>query len=130
MAKEYRQRPGDPDTKQWRDLSAGVQGWNNLDREDAPSFKKEAPRPTPYAAPPMAPSMAQAPVSSPLAGLMATDPIAPTDVTTTPAKAQADVSGSAGGPVELPGVGMLRMGLGNRIYPQGYSALAGLKRIY
>lgn len=46
-----------------------------------------------------------------------------------PSQANVGMSGG-GGPVDLPGVGMLRQGLGTRIYPEMYSALAGLKRVY
>ena len=48
-----------------------------------------------------------------------------------PAQAQPTIGESgAGGPVDLPAVGALRQGLGQRMYPELYSALAGLKRIY
>jgi len=46
-----------------------------------------------------------------------------------PGQANVSMSGG-GGPVDLPAVGTLRQGLGNRIYPDLASALAGLKRIY
>lgn len=46
-----------------------------------------------------------------------------------PSQPNVSMSGG-GGPVDLPGVGMLRQGLGTRIYPEMYSALAGLKRVY
>ena len=41
-----------------------------------------------------------------------------------------DMGAATGMPINLPMMGALKQGLGNRIYPELYSALAGLKRIY
>ena len=54
---------------------------------------------------------------------------APGGTTATSSQPSIGQSGG-GGPVDLPVVNALRPGLGSRIPPELYSALAGLKRIY
>ena len=68
---------------------------------------------------------AASPAAAAMGGLSAAGP------TGAATQSQADVSMSGGGgPVDLPAVNAIRPGLGSRIPPELYSALAGLKRIY
>lgn len=147
MAKEYRQRPGDPETKQWRDLSAGVEGWNNIDRDEAPATRRVAPAPTPTPAPrpaPVAPTPRPAPAPSttttvatteaPLAGLTAISPGSETiqmpgteqtvdtgDGEITPPQPVTGVASQA--------IGQLRA-LGRRTFPMSSAVFTGLRSIY
>lgn len=79
MAKEYQTTSGG--TRQWRDVAAGVQGWNNIDEADEPRSapKPAAPKPSPVPSMPMpmapvAPSIPRVEPTSPLSALTALDP--------------------------------------------------------
>ena len=153
MAREQQRLPNGQ--LQWRDTAAGVQGWNNIDREDDPDYKKAAPAPPPQASPASNPG----PASAALSGLSSAGPAPPPEpaakdfpslvggaggssslMPTTPSPDSAGAAGSGiitqGGMIPGPGfvesgmgAGALR-GLGQRRPPQESMALAGLSRAY
>ena len=139
MAKEYQRTSGG--TLQWRDPSAGVSGWNNIERNEEPSSQK-APtaKPVTVPAPAMpnpAASMSSAPPppSAPLAGLTALDP-GGSDTLTMPPPISAGAGSTASEQEAAPMLGVATQALGQlrnlgrRTYPSMANPLAGLGRVY
>ena len=157
MAKEYQRTQGG--TLQWRDKSAGVDGWNNIDRDEEPAGQRQAAQPPP--APAQQPTPQPAPAAAPAAAAMSGLANAAPSPAATPMPTFSPITGGGGAPTSQlmgnapptagaagsgaimlggmepgpgfveggEGAGALR-GLGQRRPPETSMALAGLSRAY